>query len=173
MRYVLILLISCCCLGCQSVYLRHDYDESYNFDSLVTYNYDFGLDQVLSEFDKRRFVKYSDSLLSLRGLSKSESPDVWLQTNTIISTSDSPTRLGVGVGSAGGNVGVSVGTGIPVGREREQWELTLAIIDAKTNTVVWEAYTESSRSLQSTPEKRTTHIKKLVGKLYSKYPPNN
>ncbi|MEQ3656706.1 MAG: DUF4136 domain-containing protein [Dokdonia sp.] len=173
MRYLLILLISCCCFGCRSVYVSHDNNDSFDFDSVYTYNYDFGQDRDFSELDKRRFIKYSDSLLALRGLSKSETPDLWLQTNTNIFTSDSPTQLGVGVGSAGGNLGVSVGGGIPVGRQQQEWELTLVIIDAKSNTIVWEAYTESSRSLQSTPEKRAAHMEKVVAKLYSKYPPKN
>ena len=115
MRYLYLILMIICCVGCQAIYVTHDYDSTVDFSQIKTFNYDFGYEEQMSEFDRKRFISFSDSVLLGRQLTKSETPDIWLQPKTTIYTTPSRTRLGIGLGGGGGNMGVSVGGGTAVG----------------------------------------------------------
>jgi hypothetical protein len=173
MRFFLCLIVSVLLTSCGAVYVEYDYDKHAPFDSYATYNYNFVEEDNLSEFDQKRYVKYSDSLLQSRGLQLAEHPDLWITTTAKSFEASSRNTLGVGVGGGGGYGGVSVGGGIPIGGREEHLELTIDFYDSKTQKYIWQAYAESSRKLNATPPERDAYFLKIVSKVYSKYPPKN
>ena len=157
--------------SCGSIYAEHDYDEKATFTSYKTYNYDFAEGTALSEFDERRFIKYTDSVLQFKGLTLSENPDLWITLSTEAYETQSRNTLGIGLGSGGGNVGVGVSGGIPIGGRELHQNIQVSLINSGTNAVVWEAISESDVKLKSTPVQRDAYFKKLVAKIFKKYPP--
>ena len=171
MRIFLCLIVTLLLTSCGSVYVDYDYDKSAAFESSTSYNYIFSEGNDWSEFDERRYMKSTDSLLQSRGWQQIEDPDIWITTTVQSYESSSRNTLGVGVGGGGGNVGVSVGGGIPVGGREENHELTIDFYDTKTKKYVWQAYAESAVKMKATPPQRDAYYQKVVSKVYSKYPP--
>jgi len=171
MRIFLCLLVAACCLSCGSTYVEYDYDKDASFDSYSSYNYDFTEVTGLSEFDERRFVKYTDSLLQSRGMALAENPDLWISLFSEEFESQSRNTLGVGVGGGGGNLGVSVGGGIPIGGREQNQLITVDFYDNQKNALVWQAKSESKVKVKANPQQRDSYFKTLVEKIFKKYPP--
>lgn len=171
MRIFLCLIAITLLTSCGAVYVDYDYDKSAPFTSYTTYNYNFVEGNDLSEFDQQRYVKYTDSLLQSRGLQLGENPDLWITTTARSYETSSRNTLGIGVGGGGGYGGVRVSGGIPVGGREENLELTIDFYDTKTQKDIWQAYSESNRKVQATPPERDAYFRKIVSKVYSKYPP--
>jgi len=79
--------------------------------------------------------------------------------------------VGVGVGGGGRNIGGGVSVGIPVGQSNINRELILDLIDAKTNTLVWQAVSDSSFNPKASPEKRKERLMAITAKIFSEFPP--
>ncbi|MFT5863904.1 MAG: hypothetical protein ACI828_002572 [Flavobacteriales bacterium] len=173
MRNFLCLLGIALLTSCGAVYVDYDYDKNASFDGYATYNYNFVEDNNLSEFDQRRYVKYTDSLLQTKDLQLAEDPDLWITTTAKSYEASSQNTLGVGIGGGGNSRGVSFGGGIPIGGREEHLELTIDFYDAQKKQYVWQAYCESARKVQVTPQERNIYFEKIVSKVYSKYPPKN
>jgi len=171
MRIFLCLIGIALLSSCRAVYVEYDYDMKINFDSYATYNYNFIEGNDWSEFDQRRYLKYTDSVLQSKGLQVAESPDFWITTTAKSYEGSSRNTLGLGIGGGGGAVGVSVGGGIPIGVREEHLELTIDFYDSETKQYVWQAYSESSQKLNVTPSERASYFEKIISKIYSKFPP--
>ena len=50
-------------------------------------------------------------------------------------------------------------------------EITFDFIDAKKETLFWQAVSEESYNPRATPEKREERLKAIVYKAFSKFPP--
>lgn len=171
MRFFLCLISIVLVTSCGAVYVEYDYDKKASFEGYTTYNYNFLEGDNLSEFDQRRYVKYTDSILQAKGLQLSENPDLWITTTAKSYEASSRNTMSVSVGAGIGGVGV--GTGIPVGGRDENLELTIDFYDTEKQRYVWQAYSESSRKIKITPPERDVYFKKIISKVYSKYPPKN
>ncbi len=162
-----ILLLS----SCGSTYVDYDYDKNVDFSVYKTYAYDFEQITGFTEFDEKRFTKTTDSILETKGWNFSKTPDVVITAQSKDYETQSRNTLGVGIGSGGGNVGVGVSGGIPIGGREQHRELTITVYDEKTNTVIWEALSESDLKVKATPGQRDTYFSKLVSKIFKNYPP--
>lgn len=172
-RVLLYLVIGFMVASCGSIYVEHDYDQKATFTNYQTYNYIFGDDVGLSEFDEQRFIRYTDSILQGQGLTLSENPDLLINLVSEEYETQSRNTLGVGLGSGGGNVGVGVSGGIPIGGRELHQNIQVFLINSSTNAVVWEAISESDVKLKSTPEQRDAYFQKLVTKIFKKFPPES
>ena len=170
-QFYLLLVSAYILVGCGSIYVDYDYDQKIDFSSFESYQYDFEEGSGLSEFDERRFIKYTDSVLGTKGFKLAERPDIWVVVRAEEYETQSRNTLGVGVGSGGGNVGVGVSGGIPIGGNELHQIIEVSFINNKNNSVVWEARSESDLKLKSKPEQRDIHFRKLVSKIFKKYPP--
>lgn len=157
--------------GCASMHVDYDYDQKVDFSSFESYQYDFQEGSGLSELDERRFIQYTDSILGAKGYKLAERPDIWIVVRAQEYETQSRNTLGVGVGSGGGNVGVGVSGGIPIGGNELHQIIEISFIDNKNDRVIWEARSESDLKLKSKPAQRDAHFKKLVSKIFKKYPP--
>ncbi len=153
------------------MHVEYDYDQKTDFKQYVSYAYDFNEGSGLSEFDERRFVKYTDSILQSQGLVLSESPDVLIFIASEEFEIQSRNTLGVGLGGGGGNLGVGVSGGIPIGGSELHKRIQVSFVSTTSNSVIWEAVSESDLKKKSTPPQRDAYFEKLVAKIFKKYPP--
>ncbi|MEP0263866.1 DUF4136 domain-containing protein [Dokdonia sp.] len=174
MRLLLLLSVAVFITSCGSTFVDYDYDEKASFDTYKTYQYDFREPSGLSEFDERRFVKFTDSVLQSRGYQRTDynSLSIVIQASEYETTSRN--TLGVGIGSGGGNVGVGVSGGIPIGGREQHQQIILEFYDMDHGgTLVWQAISESDVKVKSTPNQRDAYFKKLIEKIFKKYPPKS
>ncbi len=165
-------LVLCSSISCAPIFVQHDYDKATNFSSYSSYNFDFENSGGLSDLDERRFVKHTDSMLQAQGLNKSDNPNMIIRYNSIDYQLNNQNTLGVGLGGTGTAIGGGISAGIPVGGRQVDQQLVLSIADARNNSIVWEATSDSRLKEKIKPDQRDTHYKKLVEKIFKNFPPN-
>jgi len=154
------------------MYVDYDYDQKTDYNQFRTYAFDLGEDgSGLSDFDERRFIKYSDSILQGKGLAFSENPDIWITLAAEEYETQSRNTLGVGLGGGGGGLGVGVSGGIPIGGAELRQRIQVNFVQSTTNAVIWEATSESDLKAKSKPAQRDAHFQKLTTRIFKKYPP--
>ena len=123
--------------------------------------------------DNKRLFNVLDNLLQLQGLSRSETPDFYINIHSQEFQEQQRSTVGVGVGGSGSNVGGGVSVGIPIGQANVSRQIVFEFIDENGIGLFWQAVSESSYNPNSTPEKRELYLKKLVEKVFKKYPPKS
>ncbi len=155
------------------MFVDYDYDTKKDISQYKTYQYDFSEPSGLSEFDERRFVKYTDSLLQSRGFSKTDYNDIFIKITSDEFETNSRNTLGVGLGGGSRSVGVGVNGGIPLGGRERHLQLIVTIYEAHdAQETLWEATSESDIKVKADLEKKESHFKKLVEKIFKVYPNN-
>lgn len=171
MRYITVFVLSLLLLGCGTMYVDYDYEKEVDFSKFNTYQYDIQEGSGLSEFDERRFIKYTDSVLASKGYSLSDNPDLWMVIRADEFETQSRNTLGVGIGGGGGTIGGGVSGGIPIGGKELHQVIEVTFINNANDATIWEAVSESDIKVKSNPSQRDAHFKKLVSKIFNKYPP--
>ncbi|MFT5892709.1 MAG: hypothetical protein ACI9Y7_002821 [Dokdonia sp.] len=174
MRILILVCIAVFVSSCGTMYVDYDYDEKASFGLYKTYQYDFRKPTGFSEFDERRFIKFTDSVLESKGYTRTDYNSLSILIQASEYETSSRNTLGVGVGSGGGNVGVGVSGGIPIGGREQHQQITLEFYDMDHGgTLVWQAISESDVKVKATPDQRDAYFKKLVEKIFKKYPPKS
>lgn len=168
LKIYLLLLVFASCNAPQAVF---DYDQQVNFSQFKTYSIYLELQTGLSQLDEARLIESVEIELKNTSLSPSKDPDLFLNIYTEEYRRPSDSQLGVGVGGGGRNMGVGVSGGIPLGGPETYLSLTFDLIDAKTNSLVWQAVVESSFDLNADPAARQKRFDQIVQKAFTGYPP--
>lgn len=172
MRNLLYILILCCLISCNAVRVNYDYDKVTDFSNYTTYNYFQDMESGLSQLDEKRLLNILDSTLQAKGYLLSEEPEFLINIKSTVYQSNSGSNVGVGVGGGGRNVGGGLSIGIPVGNSGVKRQLLFDFVDANKNTLFWQADTESGFRDNAAPIDREEQLKRVVIKVFSKYPPS-
>lgn len=171
MKNSFLLLIVLSLTSCGSMNVEYDYDEQANFDTFKTYNYIAEMQSGLTQLDLNRLMKATDSILQGRGYMLSEKPALLIDVSSDQYKQASRNTLGIGLGSGGGNVGVGVGGGIPIGGRELHQTITINLVDAQKDALIWQAVSDSNIKLNTDPQQRQAYFKKLMEKVFKKFPP--
>lgn len=165
---LLLLLVSCAAIN-----VNYDYDKETDFSAYSTYNYFGDMQTGLSEFDERRLLDAMETTLKEKGMLFSEEPDMLINIQSTVMRGQTNNTVGVGVGGGGigGGVGGGVSVGIPIGRPNETRMLTIDLVDAKKDMLLWQAVSESPFKEQDTPVVKQQKMQELIAKIFAKYPP--
>lgn len=166
---VLLLLIS----SCNTPRAVFDYDEHTNFDQFTTYNFYPDLLTGLNPLDEKRVVASLEKALGAKGFSVSSKPHLYVNVYAEEYQEDNRSRFGVGVGGGSGNVGVGVSGGVPIGGPDTFLRLTLDLINAAEDELVWQAVVTGKINKNASPEQRQANLDKMVKKALESYPPKN
>jgi len=159
--------------SCSSVRVATDYDKKADFNDYQTYAfYKPGIDQAkISDLDKRRILRSIDTEMAVKGLTKSETPDLLVS----IFTKENE-RVDVYNNNFGGGWGWrpyyyrGFYGGSTVSRSTEG-SLFVDLIDTKTNELVWQGIGRSSLYTGSDIVKKEEQINKIVSEILMEYPP--
>ena len=174
MRIFILVCIAVFVSSCGSIFVDYDYNEAVSFDDYKTYQYDFREPTGLSEFDERRLIRYTDSILESKGYTRTDYNSLSIKIQASEFETSSRNTLAVGFGSGGGNVGVGVSGGIPIGGREQHLQLTLEFYDMDHGAkLIWQAISESDVKVKTTPDQRDAYFKKLAEKIFKKYPPGS
>jgi len=162
--YCLFLLTIVACSGPKVVY---DYDTKKDFSKYTTYNYYPDLKTGLSNFDDKRLITSTDKVMTEKGFSKSDSPQLYINFLSEEYTTPSNNSIGIGIG----NGPIQIGGGIPIGAPNQRIQLTVDFIDAETKELIWQAEADNTQNSRQTPENRTGFFNVMMSKVLDKYPP--
>lgn len=155
--------------SCASVDVAVDYDRKANFDQYNTYAFfKPGIDQAeISDLDKKRILRAIDEELSLKGMVKSENPDVLISIMT-----ETKERVNIYQNNFGFAWGWGWGWGPGMGVNSSttiEGTLFIDIIDANRKELVWQGL--GTDALTQKMDKKEEKIKEIVKEILAKYPP--
>lgn len=171
MRFSVVFLILGLTLGCSAVRVNYDYDQSADFSNYTTYNYFGDMETGLSPLDEKRLFRVLDSTLRARGFLLSEEPDFLVNIISQEYRNATQNSVGVGVGGTNRNVGGGVSIGIPVGGSSLERSIQFDFVDSQKNTLFWQAISESGFRPNASPSVREEQLRRVVEKVFSKFPP--
>lgn len=154
--------------SCSTVRVATDFDKEANFTQYHSFAfYKPGIDKAqISDLDKKRILRAIEENLSLKGMAKSENPDLLVSIFT-------KERERVDVYN--NNFGYGWGWnpwwygGSTVSRSTEG-TLYIDLIDAKTNSLVWQGMGSADLVTQDM-ERKEERIREIVMKILAEYPP--
>lgn len=168
---ILVLFLTLIGLSCASVKVSYDYDRTTDFDNYSTYNYFIDMETGLSQLDEKRLLHHLDTTLAGKGYLLAEEPDFYINILSSEFRNTANNNVGVGVGGTGRNVGGGVSVGIPLGNSGWQRRLQFDFVDAQKNALFWQAISESGYRDNASPSVREEALRKLVFKVFAKFPP--
>ena len=157
-------------VSCGAVNVNYDYDKETDFSSYTTYNYFGDMETGLSDFDERRLMNAMEITLKSKGLLFSEEPDMFINVQSLVSKGQVNNAVGVGVGG-GGAIGGGVSVGIPIGRPNVSRTITIDLVDAKKDVLIWQAVSESPFKESDTPVLKEQKMQEVIAKIFTNYPP--
>lgn len=159
-------------ISCSSVKVNSDYDKKVDFTQFKTFAfYKKGIDKVeISDLDKKRILHSIDDVMTTKGFSKSETPDILVNVFTKereqVDVNQFNSGWGYGWGYGwnpyfwGGNTSVNRYT---------EGTLYIDLIDAKKKELIWQG--EGEGVLTKDTNKKDEAIKEFVTKILEQYPP--
>jgi hypothetical protein len=173
MKNITLLLITFILSSCTSIKVFSDYDRNIDFSNYETFAYfKPEIDKVdISDLDKRRILKALDSEMNLKGLSKSETPDLLIGFTTKAKEQiyvNTGNNFGWGWGWGfnpwfWGNGGYnSVST-------RTEGTLYVNIIDAATKQLIWQG--KGRGGINEFMKNRDERISLFIHEIVENYPP--
>jgi hypothetical protein len=151
--------------------VSYDFNKSVDFAQYKTYAWvDRGGD-LKDELNHRRVVNAIDLQMASKGMTKVAAgarPDVLIDYKMTFSRSLNVSGYSSGFGGlrfAGGRTGSVRADNIVVAT------LSVEMIDAKSNGVVWRGLATKDVDMDASPEKREKNINKAAEKLLKNYPP--
>ena len=173
MKNIFLLLITLILNSCSSIKVFSDYDRNIDFSNYETFAYfKPEIDKVdISDLDKRRILRALDSEMNLKGLSKSETPDLLIGFTTKAKEQiyvNTGNNFGWGWGWGfnpwfWGNGGYnSVST-------RTEGTLYVNIIDAATKQLIWQG--KGRGGINEFMKNRDERISLFIHEIVENYPP--
>ena len=158
--------------SCGSVRISSDFDRKAQFASYKTYGFtQEALNIPVDEINRSRLIKAVENELGLKGFTKSEKPDVFVDlklTTQLKQTATASTNYGSGYGYRWGG-GFST-TSIDIDQYTEG-TLFIDIIDATKKQLVWQGRGIRTLNPDASSEKREENINNAVRLIFTKYPP--
>lgn len=156
--------------SCSSVHVNADYDKNVQFDQYKTYAYQKNtIDKVeISDLDKRRILRAIDEVMTAKGFTKSETPDVIVSFFTKEKEQVDVYQYPMMGWGWGWNPWMWGGSYNSTYRYTEG-TLTIDLIDAKKKELIWQGVGEGV--LTKKAEKKDEMIKEFVSKILEQYPP--
>lgn len=174
-------IITFCLTSCATVQVSQDFDSTYDFKTVHTYNWNKEAQKVTTgllqedELLANRFFTSIDTSLTVQGFTLSETPDFLVSCNYTITTrlqadSVQPT-VGFGYGRYGrfGGVGIQSGTSV---RQYDQGLLIINIHDTKEGKLIWKGNATREVFTHNNPEKLTKSVNEMVQSTLMQFPPS-
>ena len=163
-------LLSLLFVSCNAVKVNYDYDKQANLTDYATYDYFSDMETGLSQLDEKRLLAILDATLKAKGYRLSETPEFLIDIKSGTFRSNNRSNVGVGLGGGGRSVGGGLSIGIPVGDSGVNRNILFEFVDANKNTLFWQADTNSNFKENASPEAREEQLRKVVVKVFEKYP---
>jgi hypothetical protein len=162
-------------VSCSSVQVSSDFDRDANFASYKTYTFTKeALELPVDDLNRRRIIDAVTNELALKGFTKSDNPDVWIDMNIIAqqkqtaTATSSPSYYGGGYryGWGGGFSTTTINV-----ENYVEGTLFVDMIDASKKQLVWQGRAVKTINPDASASTRESNIKNAVKQIFTKYPP--
>lgn len=171
MKKLQILILGLIIFSCSSLRVNYDFEKTTDFTVYKTYNYYVDMQTGLNQLDTKRLVNAIDNQLNSKGIILSDNPDFLINIKSSEYQEAPSSSVGLGLGGGGGNVGGGVSIGLPVGSSTFNRQIIIDFVDENKNGLFWQAISESSFNLDSSPETKEEKLNEIATKIFSEYPP--
>jgi len=174
-KVILSALIAILVVSCSTLKVTYDFDKTAQFATYKTYAFTpEALALNIEELNRKRLIAATENELSLKGFTKSETPDVFIdlkltgenkQTATATSTGGYyGGRYGWGGGYGGGTTTVNYDSYV-------EGTLFIEMVDAAKSQIVWQGRGVATLNPDASAQKRESNINNAVKMIFAKYPP--
>jgi len=158
-------------ISCAGARVKYDYDKDTHFTKYSTYQYYPDMETGLGQLDERRLLRILDSTLRSKGYMLSERPDFFINIISEEFQGRPRNNIGIGVGGTNRNIGGGISVGLPVGGPQLKRRIQFDLVDSQHDNLFWQGASETSFKENATPLAREELLRKVVVKVFSKYPP--
>ncbi len=161
--------------GCATpLAVEHDYDTTYDFSKLKTYEWlPSPPGDQMEDMTEKRVQGAVNNQLQGKGYSRSaDAPDFLVSVEGVKKTVTGGTvGVGASVSIPGTHGALRVGGGKSKEQVKQEGTLSLNIVDAKTQTVIWKGTATAALQPKSSPEEQQQRINQVVAELLKAFPP--
>lgn len=158
--------------GCTSVKVTYDFDSTADFSKYKTYAFtEDAKNFPIQELDRTRVLSAIDKQMTVKGFTKSDSPDVVIDLQVKLEQKQTATATNTGgyygayrYGWGGGTTHVNVENYV-------DGTLFVNMIDKSTEKLVWQGRGTKTLEDHPSPEKKEQNINYAVQQIFMKYPP--
>jgi hypothetical protein len=173
--FVVAACILFCAAGCAPLTVDYDYDTTYDFAKLKTYDWlPSPPGDQLEEMTEKRFQGALNSQLQAKGFNRSaETPDFLLSMEGVKKTvQKGSTAVGASVAVPVGSHGsVSLGGGKSKPRVKQEGELTVLITERASGSLLWKGMAAAEIKPKQSPEEQQQMINAVIAELLKNFPP--
>lgn len=151
--------------SCSTVRVNYDFDRATDFNNYKTYNFhQKGIDKLeLNDLDKRRILSAIEAQMTLKGFTKSENPQLYI--NVLASSKE---KINIDNGYYGGYWGPYWGGSSRV-YQYTSGTIIIDIVDNARNILVWQG--AGSGLDVSNLNTKAEDIPRAVEEILAKFPP--
>lgn len=159
--------------SCSTVRVATDFDKEVNFNQYNSFAfYKPGIDKAkINDLDKKRILRAIESELTAKGMTKSDNPDLLISIFTKERERVDVYNNNFGYGWGWNPYWHGSYNTSNVSRTAEG-TLYIDLIDAKTNSLVWQGMGKADLVTQNM-EKKEARIQEIVMKILAEYPPGS
>lgn len=152
-------------ISCNTVQVTYDFDKTTDFNTYKTYNFhQNGIDKLeLNDLDKRRILSAIEANLAMKGFTKSETPELFI--NVLASSKD---KVNIDNGYYGGYYGGYWGGPSRV-YQYTSGTIIIDIVDNQKNILIWQG--AGSGLNVSNLNTKADDIPKAIEEILAKFPP--
>jgi hypothetical protein len=160
---------------CGSIKTSYDYDKTVDFTKFKTYNYtQEALMLPIQELNRNRILAAVDKEMAGKGLTKSDSPDIWVDLQVKAEQRQEATATSTGgAGMYGYGRGYRYGGGMSTTNisVENYVDGTLFVNMVNDDKLVWQGRATKTLDEDATAEQKERNINDAVKMIFAKYPP--
>jgi len=173
--FVVLAFVLGCAAGCAPLTVDYDYDTTYDFSKLKTYDWlPSPPGGQMEDLTEKRLQGALNNQLQAKGYSRSaESPDFLISMEGIKKTEQKgSTAVGASVAVPVGSHGsISLGGGKSKPRVKQEGELTVLITERASGSLLWKGIVSAELKGKLSPEEQQRQINAVIAELLKNFPP--
>jgi hypothetical protein len=172
MKKIIFLFIAALATSCSTINVSYDFDKTTDFTKYKTYAYsEDALKLAISDLNRDRMLNAIDAEMSVRGMTKSDNPDVLVDLIVKAEKKVEANATNVG-GGYYGRYGYARGFGTTQISYDEYVVGTLFInvVDKSVEKIVWQGRGTKTIDENASPQKRESNINYAVKSIFYNYP---
>jgi len=156
--------------SCASNNIAYDYDKSFNFANVKTYDYYADNSLQLNSIDSSNFMRTLDGVLQSKGLTRSSNPDIYVAVMIKNAAGSKTSSVGIGIGGGNRWLGLGTGIGIPVSSKVMNYAFQIDMDNAANKQLVWTTRSEKTTSYNASTDNKMSFYKSTLEGMFKNYP---
>ena len=172
MKKLVLVSILFALMACSTVKVSSDYDRTVDFSKYKTYAFTADtLSKAIGQLNRDRVLQAFESEAAVKGLTKSATPDLFVNIHIKGDEVVTATANTMGAGPWGYRYGGGFGTTQITYDSYTQGTMFISFLDSKSGKLVWQGIGTKAIEDKASPEQREKNINYAVNQIMMNYPP--